>query len=194
MKFVYLTCQVWIDCANFVECSFESTDGEMIQKSWKSTLILFVQLSLLLSFIIVVALSGRHSIFRGEQIVGIFLLLAGAVVLSAAVVAYRKSMGTLRVKVSPDPAEHGGLITRGVYSKIRHPFYAATPLMLTGAMLVLQRPWCVIVVICTIPLLFWKSSYEEQLLVQKFPEYSTYRKRTGRFFPRLMKKNFDSDK
>lgn len=159
----------------------------------KSILILFVQFSLLVAFATVVALSEKHAMFRGERVVGVALMLAGAAVLTAAVVAYRKTMGTLRVKVAPDPAEHGELITRGIYSKIRHPFYAATPLMLTGAMLVLQRPWCVIVIICTIPLLYWKSSYEEQLLVQRFPEYPVYRSRTGRFFPRLAKKNSGSD-
>ncbi len=129
--------------------------------------------------------------FRGEQIVGVFLLLTGVVVVSAAVVAYQKTMGTLHVKVTPDPAEHGGTNNlSGIYSKIRHPFYAATPLILTGAMLVLQKPWCMVVIICTIPLLFWKSSYEEQLLEQKFPSYATYRLRTGRFLPRLLRQKF----
>lgn len=165
---------------------------EMMPSSSKSRLILFIQFSLLAVFAIVAVSSGRHSIFPEERIVGVLLLLAGAAVLVAAVVAYRKTMGTLRVKVAPDPAEHGGLITSGIYSKIRHPFYAATPLMLTGAALLVQRPWCVTVVICTTPLLYWKSSYEEQLLVEKFPEYPAYRRRTGRFFPRLTKGDFGS--
>lgn len=161
--------------------------------SSKSRLILFLQFSLLLAFTIVVVLSERHAMFPGERVVGAALVLAAAVVLLAGVCAYRKTMGTLRVKVAPDPVEHGGLITSGIYSKIRHPFYAATPLMLTGAALLVQRPWCLTVIICTIPLLYWKSSYEEQLLEQKFPDYPAYRRRTGRFFPRLLQKNSDSD-
>ncbi len=177
---------MWIVYTNFVS-------GEMMPNRSKSTLILFVQFSLLVAFAIVVALSEKHAMFREDYAVGVVFLAGGTAVIMAAVVAYRKAMGTVRVKVSPDPAERGELITRGIYSKIRHPFYAATPLMLTGAMLVLQRPWCVIVIICTIPLLYWKSSYEEQLLVQRFPEYPAYRRRTGRFFPRLAEKNSGSD-
>lgn len=151
----------------------------------KSRLILFAQFSLLTAFVAVAVLSGQRAMFRGDRLVGVVLLLAGSAVLASAAAAYRNTMGTLRVKVVPDPAEHGGLITRGIYSRIRHPFYAAVPLVLAGAMLVLRKPWCAVVILGSFPLLYWKSSYEEQLLEKKFPEYPAYRKRTGRFFPRL---------
>lgn len=159
----------------------------MMPNSSKSKFTLFLQFSLLLAFVVVVALSGKYAMFPGEQIVGAVLLLAGAVVLFSAVSAYRKTMGTLRVKVAPDPAEHGGLITGGIYSKIRHPFYAATPLILTGTALIMRRPWALAMIPLIVGFLYFKSSFEEKLLTAKFPEYVAYKAKTGRFLPRLKK-------
>lgn len=161
--------------------------------SSKSRLILAVQFSLMLVYIIVVTSTTRQEIFRGEHVVGIALVLSGVAILVSALVAYRRTLGTLRVKISPDPAGHGGLITSGIYAKIRHPFYSATPLIMVGVMLILHKPWCALVIICSIPLLYWKSAYEEQLLAARFPEYPAYRRRTGRFFPQLGKKIVDHD-
>ena len=33
----------------------------------------------------------------------------------------------------------------------------------------------------------FKSRYEEKLLIQKYPDYSPYKKRTGRFIPETFK-------
>lgn len=154
----------------------------------KSRLILSFQFLLLFAYSVVLWATEPLAIFRGERGVGIVLLMLGVVILAAAVMAYRNAVGTFMVKPSPEPAERGGLITKGVYSIIRHPFYTATPIILTGTALGIRKPWGLAVIPVVIGLLYWKSSHEEKLLEERFPEYGEYRTKTGRFVPRLRKK------
>lgn len=154
----------------------------------KSKLILSLQFLLLLVYIILLCATELRPLFRGDRVVGIALFATGAITLVMAVVAYRRAVGTIKVKPSPEPAEQGGLITQGVYSFIRHPFYTATPIILAGTALAVRKPWGLAMIPVVIGLLYWKSSYEETLLALRFPEYLEYKKKTGRFLPRLRKK------
>jgi protein-S-isoprenylcysteine O-methyltransferase Ste14 len=45
------------------------------------------------------------------------------------------------------------------------------------------------IAIAVISLIFYyfKSIYEEKLLIQKYPDYNPYKERTGRFMPELHK-------
>jgi len=36
-----------------------------------------------------------------------------------------------------------------------------------------------------IPMMYYRAKQEEKLLIQEFPEYPAYMKKTGMFFPRL---------
>jgi protein-S-isoprenylcysteine O-methyltransferase Ste14 len=148
-------------------------------------LILPIQFLLSLGFAVVAVATDHHSIFAGDRIAGIVLAVAGLSILAAAIAAYKRTVGTFLVKPSPEPSRQGGLISHGIYSLIRHPFYTATPLVLSGVALGLQKPWCLLVVVCAVLLLYWKSIYEEELLGARFPEYPSYRQRTGRFLPRI---------
>jgi protein-S-isoprenylcysteine O-methyltransferase Ste14 len=146
-----------------------------------------LQVLLFLSFALIVGLTQGHGLFVGDRLVGIALLLVGVAVLSAAVVAYRKSIGTYKIKATPEPADRGGLMTDGIYSFIRHPFYTATPTMFLGFALLAHRPWGLVILPFVVGLLYWKSTHEEDLLEAKFPEYAAYRARTGRFLPPIGK-------
>jgi protein-S-isoprenylcysteine O-methyltransferase Ste14 len=72
----------------------------------------------------------------------------------------------------------GGLITRGIYARIRHPMYLAFILWLIG-MPVFYGAWVslAIAMAFTANILFWRH-LEEMELVNRFPGYREYMHRT----------------
>jgi protein-S-isoprenylcysteine O-methyltransferase Ste14 len=74
--------------------------------------------------------------------------------------------------------DKGGLITTGIYSKIRHPMYLGQILMAVGTPLFTQGFVTLCLSIVWIAqILFWKV-LEERELLEKYPEYKNYTKRT----------------
>jgi protein-S-isoprenylcysteine O-methyltransferase Ste14 len=74
--------------------------------------------------------------------------------------------------------DKGFLVTKGIYSKIRHPMYLGQILMAIGVPLFAQG----LVTLClsmiwTAQILYWKVLEERELLT-KHPEYQEYKKRT----------------
>ncbi len=85
------------------------------------------------------------------------------------------------------PKDKAKLVTSGLYESVRHPIY--TGLLLASFGSVVQS-------MAFIKLLFWlallavltyKAIWEESLLEQKYPGYAAYKKKTGRFLPKLKK-------
>lgn len=83
----------------------------------------------------------------------------------------------------PTPKADGQLIQTGLYKYIRHPIYTGILLMVFGYALYGESLYRLIVAAALLILFYLKSSYEEERLMQVYPEYETYRKSTGRFFP-----------
>ena len=84
----------------------------------------------------------------------------------------------------PRPRDGGRLIESGPYEFVRHPIYAAGLLFFTGYTLATSP-------VAFVPLvalaLLWrnKAAYEEDLLVERYPDYREYRSRVpGGFLPR----------
>lgn len=135
-------------------------------------------------------LTERRELVSGEGWVGLALLAAGGCIVLLAVLEYRKHLGTVLVKASPEPKEQSSLITSGIYGYIRHPIYSGAIFSAVGAALILHKPYCLTVAAMIALLYTGKSYYEEGLLTRKFSEYTAYRKRTGRFLPRLLRQKF----
>ena len=85
----------------------------------------------------------------------------------------------------PIPREGGGLVTTGIYSRVRHPIYFALLVMGFGVILDSGYWPQVIVYMMLFALLNTKADFEESLLKEKYPQYAKYAEKTPRFFPRL---------
>ncbi len=77
------------------------------------------------------------------------------------------------------------LITRGIFSTIRHPLYTGHIIMFFGSM-VLRLSWISV----SMYLVFlvgqvMRARLEERKLSAAFPEYETYKATTGMFFPKV---------
>jgi len=72
----------------------------------------------------------------------------------------------------------GDLVTRGIYSKVRHPMYLAFIFWLAGFPVFCDSMFALILSLPLIAnVLFWRSLEEKELL-ERFPGYEDYKKRT----------------
>jgi protein-S-isoprenylcysteine O-methyltransferase Ste14 len=83
----------------------------------------------------------------------------------------------------PTPSENGKLIQNGLYKYIRHPIYTGIILASIGFGIYRDSLWQIIVGCVLWIFFYFKSSYEEELLARRFPQYADYRRNTSRFFP-----------
>ena len=79
------------------------------------------------------------------------------------------------------------LVTTGPYRIVRHPLYASLIWMFFGAAAAYLNPLAALETsLVFIPAMVYRSNLEERVLAETFSDaYSTYRKNTGRFFPKL---------
>jgi protein-S-isoprenylcysteine O-methyltransferase Ste14 len=86
------------------------------------------------------------------------------------------------------------LVQSGPYSRIRHPSYAAYMLSFVGLLLMLPS---VITLVSLVGILgyYYVTGPEEELLISRFgDEYREYAARTGKFLPRVRKKQVKGPK
>lgn len=76
------------------------------------------------------------------------------------------------------------LIRRGIFSHIRHPLYTGHFIMFFGSMLLRWNALSLILYVIFCAGQVVRARIEERKLMQAFPEYRDYKKRTGMFFPR----------
>jgi protein-S-isoprenylcysteine O-methyltransferase Ste14 len=77
------------------------------------------------------------------------------------------------------------LVTSGPYAVIRHPLYLAEMVGVLGLVVQFQQPWALLLGMSVFALLYWRTEFEEGVLLAAYPEYVAYRTRTPRFIPYL---------
>jgi len=86
--------------------------------------------------------------------------------------------------------ESHSLITEGPYSRVRHPMYTVLNMFSFGVALVTANFLVIGFALLLIPPFHFVVIKEEQMLLDTFgDEYTEYMKRTGSFFPRILKRN-----
>jgi len=112
-------------------------------------------------------------------VAGLLLVVVGAAVNIMGRLALGRNWGN-QVIIYEDHT----LVTGGVYRLVRHPLYASLIWMFLGAALVFQN-WAALLatVLLFIPGMFHRATQEEKALGAQFPDYESYRNRTGMLFP-----------
>lgn len=85
----------------------------------------------------------------------------------------------------PIPKANGKMTRQGLYRFVRHPMYTSVLLFSFGIALYYGNLYKYLLVGLLLTLFYFKSSYEESFLSQKYSDYSSYAKVTPRFLPRL---------
>lgn len=109
------------------------------------------------------------------------LVIIGLIILILSVYALRKSISPF-----PSPKVNAKLIKNGVYKFIRHPIYSAILSATFGWACFSNSLFRILIFACLFLLFEIKSSFEEQLLIKKFPEYINYKKQTGKYVPKFI--------
>jgi protein-S-isoprenylcysteine O-methyltransferase Ste14 len=108
------------------------------------------------------------------------LVAIGLVMLLLAGNALRKNLSPY-----PSPRSNAKLIQTGIYKYLRHPIYTAILFATLGWALYSNSTFRFIIFVAIMILFEFKSRYEEQLLIQKFPNYLIYKTHTGKYFPKI---------
>jgi protein-S-isoprenylcysteine O-methyltransferase Ste14 len=82
--------------------------------------------------------------------------------------------------------EEHTLVQTGMYAMVRHPLYTSIILMLYGGCVVYRNGLAFIAVtLIFIPFMYYRAKQEEVLLLQSFPQYKQYKRKTGMLFPKI---------
>lgn len=95
------------------------------------------------------------------------------------------SMGLGNIRAFPEIPQHGRLVVHGPYHWVRHPMYTSLLLITLGWVVEHPMPFRMVLWVGLVVTLWVKLRYEEQLLLERFPEYEEYRKSTKRIIPVL---------
>jgi len=148
-------------------------------KKQKDLLFVFVQGVLFVAYL--VDFGGTNSFPAWVQFIGIAIGIIGFAICLISFWALNRNLSPF-----PSPIENGNLITTGVYRFVRHPIYTGVILLALGYGLFSDSLFRLVISAILFMFFYFKSAYEEKLLLEKYPGYAVYKQRTGRLFPKMI--------
>lgn len=108
---------------------------------------------------------------------GVIISVLGFLIIIVAILQLNKNLTPF-----PTPKDKGSLINTGLYKYVRHPIYSGIFMAASGIALYTGSYWQLAISFILLILFYYKSKYEESLLIEKYNEYENYKKVTRRFF------------
>lgn len=108
---------------------------------------------------------------------GVVISILGFLIILIAILQLNKNLTPF-----PTPKENGVLINTGLYKYVRHPIYSGIFLAAIGIAFYTGSYWQLSISFILLVLFYFKSKYEESLLIEKYKDYEDYKKVTRRFF------------
>lgn len=149
-------------------------DGEDTSHSRLSLVLVVTQFVLIALIMFAGPLWPTHWSLKGLMLVGCLIGLWAFL-----------SMGLGNIRAFPEIPQHGRLVVHGPYHWVRHPMYTSLLLITLGWAVERPMPFRMVLWVGLVVTLWVKLGYEEQLLLEKFPLYEEYRRRTKRIIPFL---------
>lgn len=146
-----------------------------LPKSSKDYLYVGIQILLFVVYVLPISLA-KISYPEWLRYSGFFILGLGVLLGAVALLQLNTNLSPF-----PTPVAKGKLITNGAFALARHPIY--TVLMCSGLGYAIYQAslFKLLITFLLLILFYYKSAYEEELLTDKFSEYTDYKKRTRRF-------------
>lgn len=138
-----------------------------------------IQVLLFVAFLFNVQV-GEISFPSGITKLGVVLFNVGVIIIIVSLIQLNRNLSPF-----PIPKENGALIQNGLYSMIRHPIYTGILITFLGSSIRKDSFYKLSITALLFLLFYFKSKYEERLLIDEFDEYKTYIKKTKRFIPFL---------
>ena len=107
---------------------------------------------------------------------GIILCVIGALLGTVALLQQNTKLSPF-----PSPVASGTLLKTGAYAISRHPIYTSILSITLGYALVITSWYKVFICLLLVILIYFKSCYEETLLIAKYPDYQIYKAKVSRF-------------
>jgi protein-S-isoprenylcysteine O-methyltransferase Ste14 len=143
----------------------------------KGNLLVLIQFFLLIP-IFVLPPQNQWQVPQGLVLLASIIQLAGFLTLVTGLL----SLGRF-LTAHPEPLADSTLKTGGIYSLVRHPIYSGILGLVCGQIISSSSVLVLGLGVGLLGVLMYKSRFEEQLLMKKFPEYATYAARVGRLVP-----------
>lgn len=116
------------------------------------------------------------------KLLGLSFAIIGIIISLLAVLQLNKNLSPF-----PTPKENAVLLENGLYKFVRHPIYSGLLLLSYGFGIYVDSIYKLVISSLLLMLFYFKTNYEEKQLERKFPEYSSYKQKVGRFFPKIKK-------
>lgn len=118
------------------------------------------------------------------KFIGLSVAIIGLIISLLAVLQLNKNLSPF-----PTPKENAVLLENGLYKFVRHPIYSGLLLLFYGYGIYVDSIYKLLISSLLLVLFYFKTNYEERLLEIKFQDYSLYKQKAGRFFPKFNKQS-----
>jgi protein-S-isoprenylcysteine O-methyltransferase Ste14 len=139
-----------------------------------------VGIQLVLFVLYIVPVEWSLEVFSWFKTVGWIVAIVGFLVIVLALLQLNSNLSPF-----PTPKDTAVLIQNGLYAWVRHPIYTGILLLFFGYGIYQASLYKLLITFLLWLLFYFKTQYEEVQLQRKFPEYTCYKRKTGRFLPKF---------